>query len=289
MFIIQQPIEELSIAPEVTVGNRKRFSTATAVSFINENLLVAAAFNSRKIYLIEVLEDKSWNILDVYKGNTNPDLLDYKNGMILTSDYPYATPHGYASIYDVVDNKIVPRKQIKLENTKAHGAEIIDSNTIIITSNSDHNRGCLFIDVNTGKIIKNFNNMEHYPKDTVVVGDRLLVVTARSLPQIGQTTVIKESILYLFDVNTLEKLDELTFHGQTDSLTLNGEDGFITVQGDDTLVHFKLIDDKLTLVRRIGGFNFPHGIDSIGNRVAVTNYGDNTIRVFELSELVQNQ
>ncbi len=55
MIKIQQPIEELKIAPEVTIGNRTRYSTATAVSFINENLLVAAAFNSKKIYLIELL------------------------------------------------------------------------------------------------------------------------------------------------------------------------------------------------------------------------------------------
>ena len=44
MLNIQQPIEELSIAPLVTVGNRDRYSTATGVAFINENLLLAAAF-----------------------------------------------------------------------------------------------------------------------------------------------------------------------------------------------------------------------------------------------------
>jgi hypothetical protein len=100
--------------------------------------------------------------------------------------------------------------------------------------------------------------------------------------------VIKESILYLFNLNTLEKLDEVSFHGQTDSLTLSGEDGFITIQGDDTVLHFKLIDDKLSIVKRIGGFDFPHGIDATETKVAITNYGDNTIRVFELEELINS-
>lgn len=288
MIKIQQPVEELKIAPEVTVGNRNRYSTATAVSFINENLLVSAAFNSKKIYLIELLEDGTHKILDVVKTKNNPDLLDYKDGVILTSDYPYMQPNGHGSLYDLVDNKIVFRKQIVLPNTKAHGAEIVDDKTIIITSNSDHNVGVLFIDIESHQVIKNLNNMKHYPKDVFIQGDRMLVVCAESLPQIGKTTVIKESILYLFDLNTLEKLDEVSFHGQTDSLTLSGEDGFITIQGDDTVLHFKLIDDKLSIVKRIGGFNFPHGIDSIGNKVAVTNYGDNTIRIFTLEELINS-
>ena len=288
MIKIQQPIEELKIAPEVTVGNRNRYSTATAVSFINENLLVSAAFNSKKIYLIELLEDGTHKILDVVKTKNNPDLLDYKDGVILTSDYPFMQPNGHGSLYDVVDNKIVFRKQIVLPNTKAHGAEIVDDKTIIITSNSDHNRGVMFIDIESHQVTKNFNNMKHYPKDVFIQGDRMLVVCAESLPQIGSTTVIKESILYLFDLNTLGKLDEVSFHGQTDSLTLSGEDGFITIQGDDTVLHFKLIDDKLSIVKRIGGFNFPHGIDSIGNRVAITNYGDNTIRIFTLEELINS-
>jgi hypothetical protein len=285
MLKIEMPRKELTIPPLVTVGNRNRYSTATAVAFINENLFVSAAFNSKRIYLIEILPDGSHNILDEVRTKHHPDLMDYKDGMILTSDYPYMEPDGHASIYELVDNKIVFKKEIKIVNTKSHGCDIINKDTIIITSNSDHNRGCMFIDVKTGKITKNFNKMQHYPKDVYVSGNRMFVVCAESLPQIGKTTVIKESILYLFDLTTLERLDEVKFHGQTDSLTMLGNDGFITVQGDDTVVHYKVDNDKLSIVKRIGGFNFPHGIDAIGDKLIVTNYGDNTIRVFNLEEL----
>ena len=288
MLKIQQPIEELKLAPEVTVGNRSRMSTATAVAFVNKDLLLSAAFNSKKIYLIELLPDGSSKILDVVKAKNNPDLMDYKDGVILTSDYPYMQPNGHASLYDLVDNKIVFRKQIVLPNTKAHGCEIVDDKTIIITSNSDHNVGVLFIDIESHQVTKVLNNIKHYPKDVYIQGDRLVVVCAESLPQIGKTTIIKESILYLFDLTTLNKLDEVSFHGQTDSLTMSGEDGFVTIQGDDTVLHFKLVNDKLSIVKRIGGFSFPHGIDTIGNKIAITNYGDNTIRVFELDELINS-
>lgn len=284
MLRIEMPRKELSIPPEVTVGNRNRYSTATAVAFINENLLVSAAFNSKKLYLIELTEN-GYNIIQEVKTRHSPDLMKYKDGMILTSDYPYMEPNGHASIYNLVDGKIVFKKEIPLIDTKSHGCEIIDPSTIIITSNSDHNRGILFINADSGEVRKNFNEFKHYPKDVCIVGDVLFAVCAASLPQIGKTTVIRESIVYAFDKNTLQKIDEVTFHGQTDSIVVNGEDGFITIQGDDTVLHFKFIDNKLSIVKRIGGFNFPHGISSLGNKIAVTNYGDNTIRIFDLEEL----
>ena len=278
------PRKELTIAPEVTIGNRTRFSTATAVAFINENLFVSAAFNSRKLYLVEITPE-GHNILQEVKTNHSPDLMKYKDGMILTSDYPYMEPNGHASIYDLVDERIVFRKEIPVKDTKVHGCEIVDDKTIIITSNSDHNRGIMFLDVANDALKQNFKNIQHYPKDVCIVGDVLFTVCAASLPQIGKTTVIRESIVYAFDKNTLEKLDEQTFHGQTDSIVVNGEDGFITIQGDDTVLHFKFTNGKLSIIKRIGGFSFPHGISSIEDKIAVTNYGDNTIRIFTLDEL----
>jgi hypothetical protein len=284
MLKIEMPRKELTIAPEVTVGNRTRYSTATAVAFINENLFVSAAFNSRKLYLVEITSE-GHNILQEVKTKHSPDLMKYKDGVIITSDYPYLEPNGHASLYDFVDGRIVFRKDIPVVNTKVHGCEIVDKDTVIITSNSDHNRGIIFLNVANGAIKQNFNNIKHYPKDVCIVGDVLFTVCAESLPQIGKTTVIKESILYAFNKNTFEKIDEIMFHGQTDSIVVNGEDGFVTIQGDDTVLHFKFVDNKLSIVKRIGGFSFPHGVDYKNNKVAVTNYGDNTIRIFDVDEL----
>ena len=278
------PRIELTIPPEVTIGNRSRFSTATAVAFINENLLLSAAFNNKKLYLIELTEN-GHNIIQEVKTKHSPDLMKYKDGFILTSDYPCMEPDGHASIYDFIDGKIVFRKEIKLKNTKAHGCEIVDNQTVIITSNSDHNRGILFLDIETGAIKQNLNNLKYYPKDVCIIGDYLFTVSSQSLPQIGMATVIKRSVIYVFNKNTLKKIDELSFHGQTDSILVNGEDGFITVQGDDTVLHFKFTNGKLSFIKSIAGFNFPHGIACIGSKVAITNYGDNSIRIFDIDEL----
>ena len=166
---------------------------------------------------------------------------------------------------------------------KFKNCRVLDIGSLDINGNNRY----LFTDYTyVGVDIKHFNNFQHYPKDVCIVGDVLFIVCAASLPQIGQTTVIKESIVYAFDKNTLEKIDEATFHGQTDSIVVNGEDGFITVQGDDTVMHFKFVDNKLHIEKRISGFNFPHGIDYKNNMIAITNYGDNTIRIFDVNELI---
>jgi hypothetical protein len=141
------------------------------------------------------------------------------------------------------------------------------------------------LDIETGAIKQNLNNLKYYPKDVCIIGDYLFTVSSQSLPQIGMTTVIKRSVIYVFNKNTLKKIDELSFHGQTDSILVNGEDGFITVQGDDTVLHFKFINGKLSIIKSLPGFNFPHGISSLGNKVAITNYGDNSIRIFDINEL----
>jgi hypothetical protein len=283
MLKIEMPRKELTIAPKVFAGSRERYSCATAVAFINENLLVSAAFNSRKLYLIELTEN-GHNILQEVKTKHSPDLMKYKDGMILTSDYPYMEPNGHGSIYDFVDGKIVFRKEIPIINTKIHGCGIIDHSTIILTNQNVDNKDCLFIDVPTGNIIKRFKDFDYYPKDTFVFGDRILIICAGSIPDIGKKVVTEESVLYLFDKD-LNKLDEMRFFGQTDSLTLIGEDGFVTIQSHDEVLHFNLINDKLSIVKRIKGFDFPHGIDSFEDKVAITNYGDNTIRIFNLDEL----
>lgn len=281
------PRQELSIPPKVFCGQRERFSAATDVEFINDELLASIAFNSRTLYQISISPaDNTYEIVSQQKVKHAPDTMDYKDGMLVTSDFPYQNPHGYASIYRRENNELKFIKEIQIDNTKAHGATIIDDNNIIITSNSDHNRGLLFIDIRTNKM-NNFNNFNLYPKDTCIHDGKLFITCSGSLPLIDKKVKVLDSVLYIFDLATLEKIDEMPFHGQTDSLDFDGEDGFITLQSHDTLLHFKFINNKLNFVRFIDGFYFPHGVSIHNNKVAVTNYGDNSIHVYQKSELVQ--
>lgn len=279
------PEYELKMNPKVFCGTRERYSAATDVEFIDDNLLASIAFNSRTLYQIALLPNGLYQIIDQQKVKNAPDTMDYKNGLLVTADFPYQTPHGYASVYEYEHGKFRLKKELQISNTKSHGSTILDNRTIIITSNSDHNRGLLFIDIIDNKITR-FDNLRFYPKDTCIHDGKLFVTCSASLPFIGKEVKVLSSILYAFDLATMEKIDELPFHGQTDSIAFDGEDGFITLQSEDSLLHFKFENNKLGFVKFIGGFSFPHGIDIHNGKVAVTNYGDNTIRVFDKPELI---
>src|SRR6476620_1892917 len=123
MIKLQQPICELSMPPKVFCGQRERYSTATAIAFITEKLFITAAFNSKNIYLIEIQEDNTFKTLDIVKANHHPDIASYKDGILALSGYPHNEPNGWAMIYEIINNKILHVKDIKLHNTKDHGVE----------------------------------------------------------------------------------------------------------------------------------------------------------------------
>ena len=85
---------------------------------------------------------------------------------------------------------------------------------------------------------------------------------------------------------TKAKIDEFVFSGQTDGITFNGTDGFVSIQDQDALLHFRLIEDKLEIIRTLPGFSFPHGLASTLTTLGVSNYGDNSIDLLKIADFV---
>ena len=268
--------------PTVFAGQNKRHATATSVSFVTDNLILVASFLNKKIYLISI-ENGDFTIIDEITTNYCPDLIDYKDGLIITTGNGY----GVISIFNFIDNKIVFVKDIvKKQIDQIHGCRIIDNDNVIVTNTSNNTyRGCFYVNINSG-YVRQFNNFKHYPKDILIINDRILISSSSSRPSATNKVTVTDSILYLFEYPSLKQIDELTFYGQTDAVCLSGEDGFITLQAQDSLLHFKLIDDKLSFIKTIPGFSFPHGIASNDTNVIVTNYGDNSIDILPLSDLI---
>lgn len=279
------PDFDLSEFPVVYVGNRVRYATATAVSFIDDVTILVAVLLSKKIYLININNDE-FDILDEITLNHYPDLMDYKDGLIVTSNRTNNDELGCVTILELKNNKIIfIREIISKNNRQIHGIRIIDNENVIITNTSTFEKGCYFMDLKTEKTTK-FNQFDFFPKDIFIINNRMLISTSGSRPSGLGEVKITNSKLYLFEFPSMKKIDELEFFGQTDCISFNNQDGFITLQGQDSLFHFKLIDDKLSYVKLIDGFDFPHGVASMNEKVIVTNYGDNSIDILKLSDLV---
>ena len=274
----------------IYAGSRKRYATATAVMFINDEIIVCASYLNRELYLLNI---NTGEILFKIKTNYFNDLLDYKNGLIVTSNLMYQDKPSAISIFKVdIENKIIFFvKDIILEPKGiigVHGIRIIDDKTVIVTCTNNENRGLLFYDIENNKKIKVFNNFKYRPKDVFIQENKniIYVISCSTSPSYSKYN-INESILYMFEYSTLKLIDKLLFQGQIDAINIiekEGEDtdnGFITLQSEDALLHFKVKNNKIEFIKNIKGFNFPHGIGSYKNKIAVTNYGDNSIQLFD--------
>lgn len=267
----------------VYAGNRQRYSTATATMFVNETTILVASFLKQTIYLIELTED-SYKIIDSIEIYGNPDLIDYKDGLIVTANFPALACPASLTIMSLNNNKIKLKKNINLPELAPHGVRIIDEKNYVVAS-SDRKNGVFFVNYDTG-ITREFKDFNYNPKDIFILENRLLISSSLSKPSGSDSVVEKDSILYLFDFPDLNKLDELSFFGQTDAIGINGRHGFIALQAQDSLLHFTLENDKLSFIKTIGGFDFPHGVASYNNKVIVTNYGNNSFDVLNLNDLV---
>lgn len=270
----------------VYIGNRQRYATSTGVSFINENLILVASYFGKKIYLVDTSKN-SFNIIDEYETEFFIDLIDHKNGIITATHLPYQKSCGSVSLLSLNENKISFIKNIKLDGTKPHSCTILDDSTLIVSNMADYNRGSLLLDINTEEYVL-LDGINYYPKDACIYENKLFILSVESRPKINTPTKVGKSIIYLFNLNNLTKIDELEFFGQSDGITVNKNNGFITIQDIDSLQHFKINENKLILSKIISGFNFPHGISSFENKVAITNYGDNSVDIYEIEELIKD-
>lgn len=279
------PSFDLSKYFKVYAGQKTRYATATAVSFINNNMLLAAQFLNRKIYLIDL--SNGFDIINQIDMKYYPDIMDYKDNMIITANFPcLGIKEGSVSKFKLENNKILLDKNIKLPNNRTHGCKIVDQNNAIITSGGDNSRHLMFLDLNT-ESYTTFNDFEFYPKDVYIKdNNRLIVVTSFSRPATHNKVEVKSSFLYLFSYPDLQKIDEFEFNGQTDSVSMSGENGFITLQPEDSLLHFTLKNDKLKYEKLIGGFSFPHGVACFDNKIAISNYGTNSIDVLNIGDII---
>jgi hypothetical protein len=245
---------------------------------------LVASLANKKIYFIDITNEIK--IIDEIDTPNYPDLIDYKNGDIITANNPIfklGETHGSISLFQLINDKLFFKKNIILENIKPHSCNFLDKDNVIVCNVGDNKTGCLILNLNEEKYTI-FNNFKNYPKDTYITENNILLITSgKASPNIKNENIT--SNLYLYDKNYL-KLDEIEILGQIDGITLNGENGFITLQNEDAIIYFKLLNNKFEVIKKINGFDFPHGISSLNDKIIVTNYGDNSIDILNISDLI---
>jgi len=271
--------------PKVFVGDRSRWATATAVSFVSDNLALIASFYGKKIYLLDLENQQILNEVDTINY---PDLMDYKNGLIAIAERNDDGKLGNIGLYTLENNQITHKKEINFTKyNELHGIRILDDNEIIFTDKLS-NKGVHIMNLNTDEI-KSFTNFNFPPCDVFILSDRIMVITSETKPNFNglKNYNTKLSYLHLLEFPSFNELSKISFEGQVDCITYENGVGFITIQSNDSLYHFELKEDKLLGIGEIKkDFSFPHGIAMKNGKICVTNYGTNSVSIFNLEEII---
>jgi hypothetical protein len=267
---------------KVFAGEKQRYATATDVKFIDDKFLIAAQFLNKTIHLIDYTN--GFKVIDSIVNNQCPDLIDYKDGFILTSNMPYmGNDGGGASIFKIENNKIVFIEDFHIRKTRSHGCKIIDGNNFLISSTGDMNHGIFSINRETNSI-ENIYNLKKDIKDLDLIGNDLFLTVTQTRPNHMNSVQYKQSTITWLNYSNLEVIDEIFFDGQSDAIAIQGDIGFVTSQPTNEVICFKIGNLKLEIIDKIKGFDFPHGIDVYGDLIAVSNYGDNSIEIINYKE-----
>ena len=238
------PKIDLSSHQYLYCGKEKRKATATDIIYVDDNTYLVTSLLGRKLYLMKIIND-SFEIIDEVNTDGYVDLMEYRNGVLITSNAWYNNIDSGASIFNIKDNKITPIKTIKIPKLRLHGCLFIDDDRVILGSNDERTPGLYFLNLKTEEIYKTIK-FDLRVKDLCFYNEKLLVVASKTSPSVG-TVNVTESTLYIYNFQTMELINKLTFKGQCDAFKMVGDDGFITLQCEHSVAHIKIQNDKMRL------------------------------------------
>ncbi len=283
--------------PKLLYGdNEARYSSMTSIAFIDVNLFACSSYCMHLLYLVSFdLTKNSYKILDTLKTNGPTDLMCYRCGLLLLSNFTACS----VSLYKVVDN-------IKLQHLKnitnsfcgpCHGVSFyVGDPTIILFSTSgtkNQNCGIYAMKMDDGAPFFALQEKGWLAKDVTVIDAKKMVgLFCASAPNERERRYYDSKIvLYEIDLlnNKSRKLDELLVprhHG--DSCVYKFDKLYVTLQAadggiDGHVAIYNVTNNKINHEKCISGFIFPHGvdIDSSNELIAVTEYGDSRVQILK--------
>lgn len=275
-------------ARPVFIADRPRFAPLTSLRFVGGDRIVCGDFQGRTLTLFRMRDD-GYDVLDqipsVIDGGEAvcTDLMDFDGiDRIVTSNFASGTQ----SIYRLIDDRLVFESEIRGKRPgQCHGVRFLGSDLLLATYNAKTAPEIHVIDRLTGRSLR-WWTLDAQPQDIALLKDWVLV-PART-DHISLSGIPRETIaatIYLFKrpqdwtTDPLDIADIWQGEGHLDATALYRDEIFIANQYCDRVDVFAVESGRIVHRRSLDGFYFPHGMDIRSDGLlAVTNYGDNSIR-----------
>lgn len=286
---IPLPNFDCSAHPQVSVNGQSRHATATACGWLSDRLLVVGHFLAARLWVIDVDTE---DVIDECVVPGHVDLLDTdpETGLVVTANFPYGEHGAGVSLlhFGSASRALSHIRTVHTPTIKPHGIRFVPGSMshVVICSTNDRS-GIYELDMDAGgPVLK--HEMKMACKDILLTEDPHQWYTAKAIALAhgvpGTDVDNDEARLLVFDTGE-ETGRVLPFHGLPDCIAHDGRRTFyVTVQDrHQVLVFRRSVEGLYEEPTAIDGFAFPHGCAFRHGRLAVTNYGTNTVDI--LSEL----
>lgn len=282
-----------------TIRDRPRISGLTSVRWINRDRVVCCDFNERTAYLL-ARDKNGFKMIHVTptvvaSGQAvQTDLMDYRNGRIAVTNFF----QGSVSLYVFENDRIAFWKELNLNNFKgAHGVRFLPGyDDLIWVSYCGKGNKCLqIVDIEKERVIWSIGTDEQ-AQDVAFLGSyaMLFARTPHITDGVLKTTKPEElktiyATIYLYSMpedirlSPPQLVDTWRGKGHLDAAKEFGGLVFGANQYLDRVDVFGIESGKVKLKAMMSGFHMPHGLDiNEDGELAVTNYGDQTLRIAHL-------
>lgn len=282
-----------------TVKDKTRNSGLTSVSFVDDDRVICADFNDKLVYLasvrngkLEIIETHPTVIAD---GTTvQTDLMDFLDNRFVVSNFY----QGSFSVYRLEGDTISFEQEVNLNDYKGlHGVRFIPNHPglLWLTYCGAKNKCHQIVDLESKTVIHQIDTDQHC-QDVAFVDGYAVVFARTDHIKIGTKAarmfskkwwMFATAYVYSIPENLREVAPNFVSRwkgkGHIDACKAYNGKIFAANQYLDRVDVFTLsAEGKLSLSRSIKGMGMPHGLDLRNNKLAVTNYGDQTLRILEL-------
>jgi hypothetical protein len=283
------------------LDNRSRLPSVTDVKFITKDLIIVAHRYASKLYLIKLLFDNTCEILDTIVL-TYPDTgkLTYTESFVYKDNTVYCINYiEYLIKVDIIDNKFVWRsiEKINQNNTHYHGIEIFNNTLYLSPIVNQINEKCEeFATYNLVDKKFSFLSTPNLPndikiKDILFVNSDLVVLSVLNKTEntLYNKKYIANSYIGLYTFPNFILLDKVDIENcQLDLGTMNDNKFYVcgsTTKGD-YIYYGEVKDNKIVNFGQVEAEPFPHGIDIYGDMIAYTSYGNDSVYIQKLEDLI---
>jgi len=282
----------------VTIRDKTRNSGLTSVCFVDEKTLLACDFNDKTMYLVgldgDELQIRQSLPTQVSSGEpAQTDLMDFDGERIVVSNFY----QGSISLYRMTDRHIVFEEEINHNDYKGlHGVRFVPGypDLLWLTYCGPKNKCFQIFDLASRRVVHEINT-EQQCQDVAFI-DNFAVVFARSNHILKGTTAAKlfskkwwmKATAYVYrmpdDLSATAPTFVSEWHGRGQIDACKGSNGRIYAANQylDRVDVFSIsAQGKLKLSKKIKHMAMPHGVDIRNGKVAVTNYGDQTLKIVD--------